>query len=70
MLNPGDLDWTTVGPVDGQPLTATGQPDGTTSWTGVVRLPTSRLLATYRFVITEQERLGGGRLVYSDAIRI
>jgi hypothetical protein len=69
--NPGDLDWTTVGPVDGQPLTATGQPDGTTSWTGVVRLPRSRLLNTYRLVITEQERFtGGGRLTYSDAIRI
>lgn len=68
--NPGDLDWTTVGPVDGQPLIAAGQPDGMTSWTGVVRLPKSRLLTTYRLVLTEQERLGGGRLVYSDTIRI
>jgi hypothetical protein len=69
--DPGDLDWTTVGPVEGQSLTATGRPDGTTSWTGVVRLPKSRLLTTYRLVITEEERFGGGgRLVYSDAIRI
>jgi hypothetical protein len=70
-LTPGDLDWTTVGPVAGQSLPATGRPDGTTSWTGVVRLPKARLLTTYRLVITEQEQYtGGGRLVYSDAIRI
>jgi hypothetical protein len=70
-LTPGDLDWTTVGPVDGQQLTATGRPDGTTSWTGVVRLPKARLLTAYRLVIAEQEQYtGGGRLVYSDAIRI
>lgn len=70
-LNPGDLDWTTVGAVDGQALTATSQPDGTTSWNGVIRLPKNRLLTAYRLVITEQEQYGGGgRLVYSDAIRI
>ena len=70
-LVPGDLDWTTVGPVDGQQLTGTGQPDGTTSWTGVLRLPKARLLTPFRLVITEQEQYGGGgRLVYSDAIRI
>ncbi len=70
-LNPGDLDWTTVGAVDGQALTASSQPDGTTSWTGVIRLPKNRLLTAYRLVITEQEQYGGGgRLVYSDAIRI
>lgn len=70
-LTPGDLDWTTVGAADGQQLTPTGQPDGTTSWTGVLRLPQPRLLATFRLVITEQEQYGGGgRLVYSDAIRI
>jgi hypothetical protein len=70
-LTPGDLDWTTVGPVDGQLLAAAGRPDGTTSWSGVVRLPKTRLLTSYRLVITEQEQYtGGGRLVYSDAIRI
>jgi hypothetical protein len=70
-LNPGDLDWKTVGPADGQQLTPTGQPDGTTSWTSVLRLPQARLLTTFRLVITEQEQYsGGGRLVYSDAIRI
>ncbi|GAA4552008.1 hypothetical protein [Amycolatopsis samaneae] len=70
-LLPGDLDWTTVGPADGQELTATGRPDGTTAWTGVLRLPKPRLLTPFRLVITERELYGaGGRLVYSDVIRI
>lgn len=67
----GDLDWTVVGPADGQPLNAATQPDGTVLWTGTLRLPTVRLLKTYRIVITETERFeGGGRLVYSDVVRI
>lgn len=70
-LNPGDLDWTVVGPADGQRLTASAQPGGTTLWTGTLRLPTSRLLRAYRLVIVEQEQhAGGGRLVYSDVIRL
>ena len=70
-LNPGDLDWTTVGPADGKVLTAVGQPDGTTTWTGVVTLPGLPIVDRYRLVITEQERLtGGSRLTYSDAIRV
>ncbi|WP_236790956.1 hypothetical protein [Amycolatopsis sp. GM8] len=70
-LTSGGLDWTTAGPAEGQRLTASTRPDGTTSWTGVVRLPKPRLLAPFRFVISEQEQYaGGGRLVYSDAIRL
>lgn len=69
--NPGDLDWTTPGPLEGQALTASTQPDGTTAWTAVLRLPKPRLLNPIRLVVTEQEQhSGGGRLVYSDVIRI
>ncbi len=69
--NPGDLDWTTVGPAEGQVLTAATQPDGTTAWSGVLRLPKPRLLNPYRLVVTEQEQYGeGGKLVYSDVIRL
>ncbi|MCU1682378.1 MAG: hypothetical protein JWQ81_3117 [Amycolatopsis sp.] len=49
-LDPRDLDWTTVGSADGQALTASTQPDGTTAWTGVVRLPKPRLLTPFRGV--------------------
>lgn len=70
-LNPADLDWDVVGPADGQPLAASAQPDGTTLWTGTLRLPTLRLLKPYRLVVTEREQFeGGGRLVYSDVIRL
>ncbi|RZS36406.1 hypothetical protein EV193_10787 [Herbihabitans rhizosphaerae] len=69
--NPGDLDWTTVGSPDGLPLTAATQPDGTTVWSSTIRLPRPRILALFRLVITEQEQHDvGGRLVYSDVIRI
>jgi hypothetical protein len=69
--NPGDLDWTTVGPAEGQVLTAATQPDGTTAWTGVLRLPKPRLLTPYRLVVTEQEQHSrGGKLVYGDVIRL
>jgi hypothetical protein len=70
-LAPGDLDWTTVGAAQGQALTASTRPDGTTSWTGVLRLPKPRLLAPFRLVVTEQETYGsGGKLTYSDVIRL
>jgi hypothetical protein len=47
-LTPGDLDRTTVGTADGQSLTASTRPDGTTAWTGVLRRPKPRLLAPFR----------------------
>jgi hypothetical protein len=59
------------GPAEGQVLTAATQPDGTTAWTGVLRLPKPRLLTPYRLVVTEQEQHSrGGKLVYGDVIRL
>lgn len=44
---------------------------GTTLWTGSLALPTARTQHPYRLVVTEHEQHhGGGRLVYSDVIRI
>lgn len=69
--SPGELDWQTVGSAEGTALTAAVQPDGTTTWSVKLRLPTARWRAPYRLVITEWERIGAGRrLVYSDAVRI
>jgi hypothetical protein len=68
---PTDLDWTTVGPVDGQVLPPSPQSDGTTVWSGVLKLPKSRTSNSFRLVITEREQYGGGgRLVYSDVLPI
>ncbi len=70
-LNPRDLDWQISGPATGTELTATMSPDGFTTWTGTLNLGISRLLRPHRLVIVEHERnSGGGRLIYSDVIRI
>ncbi|MFL6119666.1 hypothetical protein [Actinophytocola sp.] len=70
-LTPGDLDRTTVGRADGQFLTASTSPDGTTAWTGVCQRPKPRLLAPFWLVVTKQEQYaGGGKLTYSDVIRL
>jgi hypothetical protein len=69
--NPTDLDWTTTGPPTGQVLSAVTLADGTTAWSGVITLPQSRTSKPFRLVITEHEQYeGGGRLVYSDVVRI
>jgi hypothetical protein len=66
---PGDLDWRTQGPAEGQPLAFTTQASGITTWTGTVTLPTIKPLLPYRLVITEHEQYdGGSRLVYSDVV--
>jgi hypothetical protein len=66
-----DLAWTTVGDPAGMVLPVAAQTDGSRIWTAPIVLPTSCRSTPYRLVLMEHEQLdGGGRLVYSDVIRL
>jgi hypothetical protein len=70
-LNPGDLDWQVSGPAAGTALDAAMSADGFTTWSGTLNLGISRFLKPHRLVIVEHEsNTGGGRLIYSDVIRL